>query len=284
MQKKAITNISATELPEELKRLHTPPASLWGLGNTNLLAQHPRVGIVGARKFTPYGKEVTASIASTLARAGVVIVSGLALGVDSIAHRACLEVGGKTIAVLPSGIEYIYPASHTALAQNISSKNGLLLSEYPAKFKPFKHSFIERNRIIAALSDVLIITEAATASGSLHTAYFALDLGVPIMAVPGNITSPYSAGTNQLIRTGAQPLLDPQDVLDLLGIQNTSVLEYIPENETEKILLDLIKSGVTGVNDVISTSKLEVPVAQTYVTMLEMKGVIAAESGHWKLL
>lgn len=283
MQKKAIITISATEMPEELRQLHDPPKSLSILGDAKLLHKHPRVGIVGARKFTPYGKEVTTTIATAMARAGVTVVSGLALGVDSIAHKACLDAGGQTIAVLPSGIGNIYPANHTLLARSIVEKNGLLISEYPTDFKPFKHSFIERNRIIAALSDVLIITEAAIASGSLHTAYFALDLGIPILAVPGNITSPYSAGTNHLIRTGAQPLLEPEDVLDLLGIQQATTLEYIPENEVEKTILDLIKSGTTGVNDVIAASNVEVPVAQTYITMLEIKGVIAAESGHWKL-
>lgn len=284
MQKKEIITISINSLPEELSRLHTPPASLNALGDMKLLDYHPRVGIVGARKFTPYGREVTATIAQNLARAGVTVVSGLALGVDSIAHKACLDAGGQTIAVLPSGIDSIYPANHRGLARQIVDSGGLLVSEYPPKYQPQRHSFIERNRIIAALSDILIITEAAVASGSLHTASFALELGVQVMAVPGNITSPYSAGTNHLIQTGAMPLLTPSDILNQLGISSPSQQAYIPENAIEQSILELISSGTTQTNEIISKSDLETPTVQTALTMLEIKGIVAIQSGRWSLL
>lgn len=281
MQVPNITTISASGLPSEIMRLHKPPSRLFAQGNLDLLHRHPRAGIVGARKFTSYGREVTVNIASALAREGVTIVSGLAIGVDSIAHKACLDNGGKTIAVLPSGLQNIYPASHYGLAKNIIGQNGLLVTEYPEKFRPHKVSFLERNRIIAALSDVLIITEAAVSSGSLNTANYALELGIPIMAVPGNITSPYSAGTNNIIKSGAYPLTDSSDVLSLLGIEPSDKSAYIPESKPEQAIINTLKSGITSTNELLAGSKLDVSTAQTTLTLLEMKGIVSAQAGHW---
>ena len=284
MQNQEINSLSASDLPKKLLNLHTPPVQLYYRGDNTLLETKPTVGIVGARKFTPYGKDVTIEVATALARAGVVIISGLALGIDSIAHKAAVETGGKTIAVLPSGLNNIYPASHYGLSQSIVRTGGLLVCEYPNNFRPFKHSFLERNRIIAALSDVLIIPEAAEASGSLNTAGVALDLGVPIMAVPGNITSSYSAGTNKLIKTGAHPLTHVEDVFELLGINNTTQVEYIPENSAEAVLLSYINKEPIATNTLLEKSGLDAAVAQTHLTMLEIKGVIKAESGRWTML
>jgi DNA processing protein len=283
MQKHVITNISTKDFPEELQRLHKPPATLHVLGNRELLTRKPRVGIVGARKFTPYGREVTLNVASELARAGVTVVSGLALGIDSIAHIACLDSRGKTIAVLPSGLKNVYPSSHAQLARRIVESGGLLVSEYADNFRPQRYTFLERNRIIAALSDILIIPEAAVASGSLNTANSALELGKTVMAVPGNITSSYSEGTNRLIRAGAEPLLQTEDVLNLLGMSSKASMEYLPENEAERALLDSIKMGITSVNDVIAASKLDTSTAQANLTLLEIKGIISVEGGYWHL-
>src|SRR5690606_28976050 len=152
------------------------------------------------------GRAVTYKFASELAARGVVIVSGLALGVDSIAHEACIGSGSKTIAVLPVGLEKIYPTSHTHLAKKISQGNGLLVSEYPSGTDPRRENFIARNRIIAALAEGVLITEAAENSGSLHTARFAIELGLPVLAVPGPINSSTSVGTNNLIKAGAIPV------------------------------------------------------------------------------
>lgn len=284
MQKESVINISINDLPEEFQQLFKPPSSLNVCGNVELLKKRPRVGIIGARKYTPYGREVTISIATALARAGVTIVSGMALGIDSIAHKACLEANGQTIAVLPSGLKRIYPASHAGLAQQIMSHNGLLISEYPYEHRPMRHHFLERNRLIAALSDLLIITEAGLASGSLNTARFGLELGTTIMAVPGPITSPYSAGTNRLIQTGAIPLLDPADILNQLGITETEQRGYLAENETEQLLLSKLKEGVNLTNELISATGLETSLAQTHLSMLEIKGAIIVQNGRWSLL
>ena len=284
MQVNSIITITGNDLPEELQVLPQPPALLNLKGNASLLGSHPRVGIVGARKFTPYGREVTANIASVLGRAGVTVISGLALGVDSIAHKACLDSHGKTIAILPSGIEKIYPASHSQLAKQIVESDGLLASEYPSNYNPQRHDFLRRNRIIAGLSDILVITEAGIASGSLNTARHALDQGITIMAVPGNITSPYSSGTNRLIQAGAIPLLDPQEILTYLGMESENQQEYIPENEIEKLLITNIGTGISGTNDLINTCGVEPSELQTHLTMLEIKGVLGVQGGQWRLL
>ena len=283
MQQYITKNISVADLPEMAKQLHQPIKILHGKGDLSLLNAGKRVGIVGARKFTPYGREVTNQLSTALARAGVTIVSGLALGVDSIAHKACVDAGGKTIAVLPSGIDKIYPSSHKNLADQIVQKGGLLISEYPADHIPMRHDFIERNRIIAGLSDILIVTEAALSSGSLHTASFALELGVTVMAVPGNITSQYSAGTNQLIQNGAFPILNAQNVLEHLGISGPKKIEYIPENEIEQKILYILGEKQTTTQYIAEESGLRPDQLAVQLTLLEIKDVILAENGYWKI-
>ncbi len=206
------TDIAAFEgLAQQPRTLHVAGEDL------EALLTKPRIGVVGTRTPTSYGIAVTKMLVTELTKQGIVVVSGLALGIDSIAHQACLEVGGQTIAVLPSGLGNIYPRSHQKLAKQIVENEGTLVSEYEHSETPYKHYFIARNRIIAALSDGLLVIEAAEKSGSLHTADFALELGKPVFAVPGNITSPLSAGCNELIRNGAVPVTSVQDIFEELG-------------------------------------------------------------------
>jgi DNA processing protein len=206
----------------------------------DLLAR-PRVAIVGSRKISAYGKAVTAQFAGQLAKQGIVIVSGLAYGVDSIAHRAALEAGGLTIAVLPSSVEEVYPAAHRNLAEEIVRSGGALLSEYPEGTPSYPVNFIERNRIVSGMSSVLLITEAADKSGTMHTARFALEQGKEVLAVPGNITSPTSVGTNNLIKTGAITVTSPEDVLGVLGFKrNTQAARVKGSNGIEQCILDLL--------------------------------------------
>jgi DNA processing protein len=187
--------------PPQLREIAGPPKELFISGNfTEDTWQQPIVGIVGSRKVTSYGQAVTAKFAKELAARGVIIVSGLALGVDSIAHKAALVAGGTTIAVLPSGLDTVYPNSHYGLAREIVAKKGLLMSEYTPKSRAFKSSFIARNRLVSGLASALLITEASERSGSLHTANFALEQGKEVLAVPGPITSDTSAGCNNLIK------------------------------------------------------------------------------------
>ena len=284
MQEELIVSLSGDSLPETIHQLHKPPLSLSGKGDTSLLEKgKPRVAIVGARKYTPYGLSVTTKLASELARVGVIIVSGLALGVDSIAHKACVEAGGKTIAVLPTGVNHIYPRSHRGLATKIIESGGLLLSEHsPHDDTIRKYRFLERNRLIAGLADAVLITEAQSASGSLNTAHYALDLGIPVLAVPGNITSQTSVGTNRLIKQGAIPVLETADILDILGInQDSSAQHYIPENEVEKHILDVIAHSPASIEELLGHDSFQPQTIQAHLTMLEIKGITTVNFGKW---
>src|SRR5581483_6362118 len=179
----------------------------------------PKVGVVGSRKITPYGRAVTQKMVGELARTGIVIISGLAYGVDACAHRAALDAGGLAVAVLPTSVNEIYPAAHRDLANQIVHTGGTLISEYPDGTPSYPINFVARNRIIAGLADALLITEAALRSGSLHTARFALEQGKTVMAVPGNITSPISEGCNNLIKSGAIPITDVEDIFFAMKIK-----------------------------------------------------------------
>ncbi len=248
----------------------------------------PRVAIVGSRKVTAYGRSVTEKLASELAAQGIVIVSGLALGVDSIAHKAALDAGGITVAVLPSSLSAIYPSAHRQLAKRIVNEGGALISEYPDGTESFKQNFIERNRLVSGLSDAVLITEAAQGSGTLHTARFAKQQGRPVLAVPGNITSPMSYGTNYLIKQGATVVTDSKDILDILGFatrkSHTSVAPLIRENPNEQHVLELIISGVHDGGELLEKSNLDVVVFNQTLTMLEITGAVKNQGNNqWML-
>lgn len=250
------------------------------------LLDRPMVAVVGSRKVSAYGRQVTQTITSELVRAGVVIVSGLALGVDSIAHQAALEANGATIAVLPCGIDKIYPSSHFHIAHSIVQQGGALVSEYPAgSDSPMKYQFIARNRVIAGLAQGVIITEAAVKSGSLHTAEFALEQGKDVFAIPGNITSPTSTGTNNLIKNGAIPVTNAADILDVLGISTTASNQtYIPQNKNESIIMSLISQNIGNPELLQHKSSLEPTLFNSTLSCLEINGaIIQTNSGRWIL-
>jgi len=207
------------ELPALLRAIHDPPARLYlrGAGEPSLLTQHA-VAIVGARACSPYGAQVARMLGRELARAGVVVVSGLARGIDGEAHRGALETRGHTVAVLGCGIDRDYPAAHAQLARRIAERS-LLVSEYEPGIEPAPWRFPARNRIVAGLCAVTIVVEARERSGALITADFALEEGREVFAVPGEITSALSAGANALLRLGATPLTGAADVLEALGIE-----------------------------------------------------------------
>ena len=278
---------SSAGYPDKLRHLHAVPSAI-KIAGTDLggLLKNKTLGVVGSRKATSYGREVTEKFVSLSASRKIVIISGLAFGIDSIAHKAAITNGGKTIAVLPSGLMQIYPASHRSLAKNIIEKGGTLISEYDDEFMPRRESFIQRNRIIAALSDVLLIPEAAEKSGSLHTARFALELGKPVLAVPGNINSPTSKGTNNLIKSGAILVNSEQDVFDALGINpNKAAQQEIFADSAEELkLIKLIKSGISSGDQLQHESKLNIDVFQQTLTMLELKGAISPlGNNYWRL-
>jgi DNA processing protein len=199
------------DYPPLLQHIPDPPPVLFSLGNHSFL-QRPAAAIVGSRDHSSYGAAACRTLASAAAEAGVVIVSGMARGLDAVAHTAALDAGGTTIGVLGNGFGVIYPAANRALYERVATE-GLLLSEFPPGERPHVGSFPRRNRLISGLSRVTVVVEAAIGSGALITAGAALDQGREVIAVPGNITSPLSAGSNRLIRDGAAPVLEPADLL-----------------------------------------------------------------------
>ncbi len=198
--------------PEKLKQIYDPPEVLYCLGDIRLLNEIS-ISIVGARRATAYGKKIAYKLSNDLSKRGVTIVSGLASGIDECAHEGAYKNVGKTIAVLGCGVDIIYPKENEDLYKNIIRNGGLIISEFPLGTKPEKDNFPKRNRIISALSSGVIVVEAKRRSGALITADFALEQGKNVFAVPGNIDSVYSEGTNNLIKDGAIPVTSYADVL-----------------------------------------------------------------------
>ncbi|HSX44607.1 MAG TPA: DNA-processing protein DprA [Candidatus Saccharimonadales bacterium] len=272
-------------LPTEFRHIANPPKQLFYRGNLENFANLPRLAVVGSRKASPYGRAVTIKIVSDLASRGIVIISGLALGIDSIAHQAALDADGCTVAVLACGVERIYPKSHYHLANRILQSGGVIISEYPEETEPLGYQFIARNRIISGLSDAVLITEAAEKSGSLHTANFALDQGRTVMAVPGNITSLTSQGTNNLIKAGAIPVTSTDDVLMAMGLVSTRVTRSIQgANEHEEAILAQLRQGITDSAELQIKSQLAIPAFNQTLSMLEITGKIKPlGAGNWRL-
>jgi DNA processing protein len=269
--------LTAKDMPEILKQLARPPKQLHIIGQSlEKFISLPRIAIVGSRKFSPYGKAVTQKFASQLASRGVVIISGLALGTDSIAHKAAIDTGGKTIAVLPCGPDRVYPSSHTQLARDIVLKGGALVTEYDAGIKIFPNIFLERNRLIAALSEGVLITEAAARSGTLNTVAHALELGKPVFAVPGNISSPLSEGCNNLIKMGAMPVTSIDDIIRALAWQTSTTqnTNLAGSNEEENTILRLLKQGITDGSELLKISGLNPVIFNQSLTMLELTGQV----------
>lgn len=291
MNKGAIYTIQskAEDFPEALAQIPDPPRRIFVRDTANNWGEcfkTPMVALVGSRKVSPYGREVTERLARELAGAGVIVVSGLAYGVDSIAHRAALDAGGRTIAVLAGGLDNIYPAANQQLSKRILQQGGVIISEYDQGMPALPHQFVARNRIISGLSLVTVITEAAAKSGSLHTASFALEQGREVLAVPGNITSPTSDGTNQLIKTGAMPATSTQDILNLLGIrQKSRKTEPRGANASEQCIVELIASGEQDGASLLAKSGLETPLFNQTLTMLEITGKVRSLGGNqWTLI
>jgi DNA processing protein len=277
--------LEKTDIPERLQAITSPPTKLFVEGDLGGLLQSKAVAIVGSRKVTAYGREITKRLATQLAEQGIVIISGLAFGVDSIAHQAALDAGGQTIAVLPTPIERIYPAGHRGLAEQILHRGGALVSEYPAGSDTYPGNFVARNRIIAGLADATLLTEAALKSGSLHTARFALNAGRDVFAVPGNITSPTSEGTNNLIKRGGIPVTDVGDILFALGIKPKKA-PLVPKGSTpaEQVLLDLIAEGISDGSELQDKSRLDIETFNQTLTMLEITGKIRSlTANHWSI-
>ena len=274
------------DYPYQLTTISDPPKQLYYLGDLPAALAKPRLAIVGSRKVSAYGKAVTIQLAREAAAQDIVIVSGLALGVDGLAHQAALEANGITIAVLPSGLSKIYPSTHHQLAKRILESGGVLISEYAGNAPPFKGNFIARNRLISGLSDATLITEATLKSGSLHTANFALDQGRTVMAVPGNITSQLSAGTNNLIKSGAIPVTELRDILSAMNLtQAAKRAAPLGVTAEETTVIGLIHSGTSDASELLVLSRLSPQLFNQTLTMLEITGKVRPlGAGHWGLI
>lgn len=271
--------------PAYLKEITYVPKELYFIGEP-LIDYLPAVTIVGSRKLDKYGQEVTYRLAYDLAKQGITIVSGLALGADGVAHRGALDAKGRTIAVLGCGLDAIYPASHRNMAIEILKTGGTICSEYSEGTPAFKQNFIARNRIVAALSDMTIITEAAEASGSLVTANYALEQNKLVGAVPGPVNNALCIGTNNLLKSGAQVITSAEDVLNALGLQadEKAKVEVFGDNEAEQIILDLMKEGITELDQLQSKSNLDPADFSQTITMLEIAGKIRPlGAAHWTI-
>jgi DNA processing protein len=271
--------------PSVLSNIPSPPKQLFYLGAEPMLwLSRPRVAIVGSRGITPYGRTVTAQLASQLAERGITIVSGLALGVDAVAHEAAVKAGGMHLAVLANGLDQIYPASNTQLARRLLESGGAIISEYEQGMPSLKQNFVARNRIVAGLSNALLITEATEKSGTLHTARFALEQGRDVLVVPGNINSPTSVGCNNLIKSGATPVTSIDDILFALGTKNLITTSYVHkgDNPDEQTILDMLYNGTSDGHELLQASGLAPELFTQTLTMLELSGKIhPLGNNHW---
>ena len=261
--------------PEKLALTPDPPMVIYAIGNLELMAK-PSLSVVGARKHTDYGQRVCKKFVSQLASSGLVIISGLALGIDKLAHQATLDVGGETIAVLGNGIGDCYPKSNRACYEAIKSA-GLILSEYPPCTSPQPFRFPERNRIIAALGDGVLVVEAKEKSGSLITARLAAEYGREVFAVCGNVDSIYSQGTNRLIFDGASIALSPEDILNH-PVYQMNEKKFLPNLSDltleEKTLYDSIVDGHQNTETLMDHVGWDITHVLSVLTMLELKNMI----------
>ncbi len=249
-------------------------------------ARRPTLAIVGSRKPTRYGTEVTERFASALASKGVIIVSGLALGVDAIAHRAALDAHGTTLAVLANALPEISPRTNRELGERIIREGGAVLSETGEDDPLGKWSFLYRNRIVSGLSDAILITEAGARSGTLNTAAHALAQGKEVFVIPGNITSPLSAGCNNLLKQGAIPVTSPDDILEIIApeLLTAQASLALGSNSLETEIIRLLQSGIRDGDDIQSELKIDASELAGALTMLELTGTIRSlGANQWTL-
>jgi DNA processing protein len=267
--------------PPRLKEIEQPPPVLYVRGEV-LPEDHFAVAIVGTRKVTAYGRQVTEELSAFLAGNGVTVVSGLARGVDALAHSAALRAGGRSIAVLGSGVDRVYPPENHAIAEQMIGR-GALLSDYAVGTAPDAANFPPRNRIISGLSLAVVVIEAGETSGALITAEFAVEQGREVFAVPGSILAPQSKGTNRLIQNGALPLLTPSDLLQALNLtrvgEQKAARKILPADAVEAQLMETLGSEPMHVDDIRNQTGLPVEKVSAALVMMELKGMVRQVGG-----
>ena len=268
--------------PSRLKEIYDLPPVIYVRGTLSPEDERS-VAVVGTRNASVYGREVAHRLTYDLARSGVTIVSGLARGIDGIAHRAALDARQRTVAVLGSGIDVIYPREHSKLASEIT-ENGALISEHPLGTRPNAQNFPRRNRIMSGMTLGTVIIEAPEGSGALFTAKHALDENREVFAVPGNITSPNSRGTNRLIKeSGAKLVLDYKDILEELNLSSVGhqieMTALFPEDDNESQVLRYVTYDPVHIDEVIRESGLNIPAVSSALAIMELKGLIKQVGG-----
>ncbi|RPH62033.1 MAG: DNA-protecting protein DprA [Chloroflexi bacterium] len=270
-----------TEYPSHLKEIDQPPPVLYLRGEFTA-EDNWAVAVVGTREVTPYGRQVTEELASVLAHNGVTVVSGLARGMDAIAHSAALKAGGRTLAVLGSGVDKVYPPENRQMAEKIIAQ-GAVLSDYAPGTPPESTNFPPRNRIISGLSMAVVVVEAGDTSGALITAEFSVEQGRDVFAVPGSIYGPQSRGANRLISNGAKMLLKPQDVLEALdltrNVERREIRKIIPADAIEASLLDVLGAEPLHVDEIRGQTGLPIEKVSAALTMMELKGMVRQVGG-----
>ncbi len=273
------------DYPELLANIYSPPPIFYYRGSLDI-NWNSSLSVVGSRKFTPYGERIVREFVSVLPQVGISIISGLAIGIDSLSHQESLENNGKTIAVLGSGLDYcsIYPRSNRVLAQEIIEKSGLVLSEFPLGTEPISFNFPKRNRIIAGLSRATLVVEASKKSGSLITAKYALDEGREVFTFPGSIYDDNFSGNNNLIKSGAGVILFPEEILDFFNIlplpgNRPSKVVYKGENELEEKVLGILGENTSHIDELLQILPFNIKEISSVLAVLEIKGVIVDIGG-----
>lgn len=270
---------NTNEYPQLLKEINSPPLLIYYKG-TVPYADQVKIALVGTRKCSRYGEAVTKKIAAELSACGIATVSGLAFGIDAIAHRATVESGGRTIAIVGSGLDpkNLYPKEHHQLADSIINTGGCIISEYPPSMPGLPQNFVARNRIIAGVSSGTVVIECPSHSGSLITAQFALEFNRAVYAVPGSILEPNCEGPNNLLKLGAKPVTQSQDIISDLNIVSatlpTVVKSDIKLTEIEKKVIEHISHHPVTSDEIIQASKLDPSIVQATLVYLELKGAI----------
>jgi DNA processing protein len=268
--------------PKRLKEIDQPPPILYIRGEV-ATEDSWAVAVVGTRRATAYGRQVTEELASFLAANGITVVSGFARGVDAIAHQSALKAGGRTIAVLGCGVDRIYPPEHSQLAEKVIA-NGALISDYAPGTPPDATNFPPRNRIISGMSMATVVVEAGETSGALITAQFAIDQGREVFAVPGNIMALQSKGTNKLIAQGAHPMLSALDMLDVLNLTRVTeqriIRKAIPTDATERQLLSVLSYDPLHMDEIRNQTGLPIERVSATLAMLELKGLVRQVGGQ----
>lgn len=295
--------LTADRYPAMLKEIPSPPPLLYVRGNIDVL-HLPSLAVVGTRQATPYGLAATRELVAPVARQGIVIVSGLAKGIDAVAHRTALECGAATVAVLGSGIDQTYPWDHRQLADDIVSRGGAVITEFPLGAKPERHHFPQRNRIISGLSKAVLLIEAGEKSGALITAKFAVDQNRDVLALPGPIYAPQSIGPHHWIQHGARLVTSGQDVLETLNlsalpapISSKQVMinglerpptpdkeQLKPSSPEEAAMINILAREPRHVDELAEKSKLDTSVASATLALMEIKGTARHIGGMYYTL